>query len=461
MLRSALSTLVVVLGLPTLAHAYGGDFGTFDFTDTTTRGVILGFDQVQDGSGTPLAGFYPLDVPETNPTYVPLMAATPYLYDAFLYPGNPDNVSTGSCLAPAYVFRSLNGYGWCRGLHVIHGNMAQPSLATGTTNAQFEVGAAQRYYPDTAIDDEDMDGIAQEGRADGETPETFIAGSLNPVTGIITTRPYLERANRLLQGVYQNPAPTGINYGTPASLKAAYGPTYGDLPGGPGYASITVAASDWRDFVDTTNITNVITVDPLTPNPLTGLNEVPWRDLRIIFDLATGDASMYATGTVDSTVGRLPFQGYMTTRTNMMTIGGYTGYDMYSLFGTTFGGSPAIIPGDQAGVQYWYLADTALDFFCTNDDPGNGPGPVWDVGVPRVASPCVALPTDLVDTLTAGVNALRDNIVNMTGMTRAGDLPAHTAYGDVSFWEAPEPGTGLLLGAAMAGLALLRRKIGA
>jgi hypothetical protein len=448
----------VVLGLPTLAHAYGGDFGTFDFTDTTTRGVILGFDQLNNPDdpgipdGTDLSGFFSLDVPETNPIYLPLVTAAPYLYDEQINPGLPDNISTGPCLAPAYVVRTQNGFGYCRSMHVIHNSMAQPSLATGTTNTDYEAGAIQRYYVDTALDDEDMDGIAQEGRADGELPDVNVAGTLNPVTGTITTRPYLERANRLLAGVYQNPAPTGLNYGSP------FGPA-GNLPGGPGYASITVSAQDWRDFIDTTG--SLITVDPLTPNPSTGLNEVPWRDLQIIFELATGHATMYSTGTVDTAVGRLPFYLMYTTRQSTMTIGGYNGYDLYSLYGATLGGNPAIIPGDQAGVQYWYATDTPLDFFCTNDDPGNGPGPVFDVGVPRAVSPCVALPTDVADTLTAGVNALRDNIVNMTGLSIAGTLPATTSAGDLSFWEAPEPGTGLLLGAAVAGLALLRRKVGA
>jgi hypothetical protein len=482
MLRSALSTLVLVLGLPTLAHAYGGDFGTFDFADTTTRRVILGFDQLDNPTGgpagTPISGFFSLNVPETNPAYLPLLGAAPYLYDAQLFPGQPDNISTGPCLAPAYVVRTQNGFGYCRSMHVIHNSMAQPSLATGTTNADFEAGAIQRYYVDTALDDTNMDGIAQQGRylpldADmdgvqdtdpvtgyplfdtnlpGELPDTNVAGSLNPVTGTITTRPYLERANRLLAGVYQNPAPTGINYGSPFGAA-------GNLPGGPGYASITIAASDWRDLIDTTG--SLITVDPLTPNPNTGLNEVPWRDLRIIFELATGHATMYSTGTVDTSIGRLPFYLMYTTRQSTPTIAGYNGYDLYSLYGATLGGNPAIIPGDSAGVQYWFAADTPLDFFCTNDDPGNGVGPTFDVGVPRAVSPCVFLQTDVADTLTAGVNALRDNIVNMTGLSIAGTLPATTSAGDLSFWEAPEPGTGLLLGAAVAGLALLRRKVGA
>jgi hypothetical protein len=459
MLRSALSTLVVVLGLPTLAHAYGGDFGTFDFTDPTSRSVILGFDQFNNPSdpgipdGTSLAGFYSLNVPEANPVIV---ASAPYLYDAQLNPGLADNPSTGPCLAPAYVFASLNGYGWCRGLHVIHNNMAQPSLATGWTNAAFEAGNLQRYTPDTNSDDSDSDLIFVETRADGELPDSLVSGSLNPVTGIITQRPYLERGNRLLAGTYQNPAPMGINLGFDQNTGTA-GAGLVSLPGGPGYASITVNAQDWRDFIDTTG--SLITVNPLSPNPDTDLYEVPWSDLHIIFELATGHSSMYATGTVDTSIGRLPFYLLYTTRSSIPTIAGYNGYDLFSPYLATLGGSPAILPGDMAGVQYWYATDTPLDFFCTNDDPGNGAGPVFDVGVPRAVSPCVALPTDTADTLTAGINALRDNVANMVGLSIAGSLPATTSAGDLAFWEAPEPGTGLLLGAAVAGLALLRRKV--
>src|SRR5262245_5303504 len=131
MLRSALSTLVLVLGVPTLVHAYGGDFGTFDFTDPTTRSVILGFDEFDNPDdpgipdGTDLSGFFSLNVPETNPAFLPLLGAAPYLYDAQLFPGFANNISTGPCLAPAYVFRTLNGFGYCRGVHVIHNDMAQ------------------------------------------------------------------------------------------------------------------------------------------------------------------------------------------------------------------------------------------------------------------------------------------------------------------------------------------------
>ena len=287
----------------------------------------------------------------------------------------------------------------------------------------------------------------------GETPDTSVAGSLNKITGVITQRPYLERTNRLLEGIYRNPAPTGLLYKT--ALNPSIPDAFEYLPGGPGYASITVNAQDWRDLIDTTG--SLITVDPQNPNPDTGLNEVPWRDLQIIFDLATGHATMYATGTVDTSIGRLPFYLLYTSRSSIPTIAGYNGYDLFSPFGATLGGNPAILPGDQAGVQYWYATDTPLDFFCTNDDPGNGVGPVFDVGVPRAASPCVALPTDVVDTLTPGVNALRDNIINMVGLSVAGSLPLTTGLGDIAFWEAPEPATGTLLLTALAGMAALRR----
>jgi hypothetical protein len=451
--------------------------------------VILGFDQLDNPDdplipdGTSISGFFSLNTPETNPVYYPIIGAAPYLYDAQLFPGQANNLSSGPCLAPSYVVRTLNGFGYCRSMHVIHNNNARPSLATGTQNADFEVGAIQRYYPDSAADDENMDGIPQQGRylpldanmdgvpdldasgfplfdtsLPGETPETYVSGSLNPVTGVTTTRPYLDRPNRLLSGVYQNPAPAGLNYGFNTATGSS-GAGLVPLPGGPGYASITVNAQDWRDFIDTTG--SLITVDPLSPNPSTGLYEVPWTDLKIIFELATGHATMYSTGTVDTSVGRLPFYLMYTTRSSMPTIAGYNGYDLYSPYLATIGGSAAILPGDQAGVQYWYATDTPLDFFCTNDDPANGPGPTFDVGVPRAASPCVALPTDLVDTVSAGVNALRDNVINMVGLSIAGTLPATTSAGDLAFWEAPEPGTGLLLGAAVAGLALLRRKVGA
>ncbi len=476
MARLGLVAALVLLAARTAA-GYGGDFGTFDWSDTSPREIILGFDREDMPTGgppgTPLSGFFRLEVPDSSPfpCLLPFPCIPPYLYDAVVFPGLPDNVSSGPCLAPAYVFRTLNGFGYCRAVHAIHNDNDRPSALTGATNAAYEAGNVQRYYPDTALDDENMDGIAQQGRflgdtngdglpdldADmdgfvdvtpGETPDRTISGSLNPVTGLITTRPYLERGNRLLAGVYQNPAPSGVNYGSPFGAA-------GNLPGGPGYASITVNAQDWRDFIDTTG--SLITVDPLTPNPNTGLNEMPWRDLRIIFDLATGNATMYSTGTLDTSIGRLPFSLLYSSRSSIPTIAGYNGYDLFTPFGTTLGGNPAILPGDQAGVQYWYQTDAPLDFFCTNDDPSNGVGPVFDVGVPRAVSPCVALPTDVVDTLTPGINALRDNIINMVGLSVAGSLPLTTGAGDIAFWEAPEPGAGTLLLAALAGMAALRR----
>ncbi len=437
MARPGVLAALLVLA-PASAAAYGGDFGTFDFADTSTRPIVLGFDREDMPTGGPagtrLSGFYPLAVPDPSPwfCYLSLVGCAPALYDAFYYPGNPDNVSSGPCLEPAYVFRSLNGFGWCRTLHAIHNDNDRPSVLTGANNDRFESGAIQRYYPDTALDDEDMDGIAQEGRADGETPDPYVPGSINPATGAYTTRPYLERANRLLAGTYSYPAPA----------------TYPGAPFGPGYALVRVGAQDWRDYIDSTGAQ--ITVDPLA-------GETVWQDLAIVFELGTGHASMYAAGTLDSPLGRRSFQLFHTSKTGQMTIAGYTGYDLYTPFGALVGGAPAILPGDRAGVQYWYATDTPLDLFCTNDDASDGAGPTFDAGVPRAVSPCVDLPADLVDTLSAGPNPLRDNVANLAGPAVFGPSLVTTGYGDLAFWEAPEPSSGSLLLAALAGLAALRR----
>lgn len=460
MLRSALSTLVVVLAVPTFAQAHGGAFGMFDFTDTTSRPIVMGFDLLDNPTdplipdGTDLAGFYSLQVPENDPAYATIVANTPWAYDAQLFPGNADNVSTGPCLAPAFVVRSQSGYGWCRSVSVVHNNMAQPSPATGYTNDAFEANPIQRYYPDTVLDNPDGDAAALEGRADGELPDLVVAGSLNPYTDVINSRPYLERTNRLLAGTFTYPA----------------APTWPGVPSGPGYAQVTVPASDWRSFIDTTG--SLITDDPLPyDDTIYPVNDVPWTDLQIIFELATGHATMYSTGTVDTSIGRLPFRLLYTTRThipiNPALLGGLpgvTGLDLFTPFGmVSSSGAPVVIPGDTYGVQEYFSADTPLSFFCTYDDPSNGspsipqPPPAPPINLasfrPFGPVPCIPVATD-----TVGPG---DNVINMFGISFAGSLPATTSAGDLAFWEAPEPGTGLLLGAAVAGLALLRRKLGA
>jgi hypothetical protein len=273
----------------------------------------------------------------------------------------------------------------------------------------------------------------------GTGTESFFIASGGAVTG---------STQNILTGFY-NPTPGAIvlpDTGAPGIGNDPFNPFDGETAPA---ESVFVPEVILRAFIDAGG--TFITLDP---NLVAG--DLPWSDLVYNFDAAaaftpTGEVSYTITGTVLSTIGKLPFAQIANSTPGigdhfLATILG-DAWDFSTIFGFPALDPNGLIPGTHAGVAYFDVFGTAIDGFCSVD--GAGGAEVVNVTTAAVFFPCIPTPGVTFDPVTG--------LVLMTGPTRAGSLLTMTnTLGDVLFTEVPEPGTLLLLGAGLASLAALR-----
>ncbi|MFQ5699265.1 MAG: PEP-CTERM sorting domain-containing protein [Myxococcota bacterium] len=196
----------------------------------------------------------------------------------------------------------------------------------------------------------------------------------------------------------------------------------------------------------------------LLPVDAPAAGEVPWADGIVTVDVATGAANYVVSGTVYSNAlaVRLPF--LLDVRTGP---GPYVPTPAFAAAGAFT--IPGTIPGIQDNVNVF---GSALDFFCTVTGTGghlsantsvvgdpNGTGTVEFTalgGASLTGNPCIQQTTIPYDPATG--------VIFAKGPIFAGTLLSSNDSGTIGLREVPEPGTVLLLGAGLAGLAMLRRR---
>ncbi len=399
MLRLALSTLVLTLAVPMAASALPGDPLDRFLFDETTRRVVIGFDSPQNLFAPPAAQPFTGLVNALNPfTDAPPAGAGPG--GCLVAPGGPaaaipPPAQPFTADAPYNVLTS-GGRPTCRSVHVRGMNLDEPEGGSGLGAIGANFAAA-------------------------------IPLGINKA-GVVPPVPYSHRVNRQLVGTY-TPDPLSDNW------------------------EIRISSSNWRQFIDNTSI-SILTIWGGSSNP----EHYVWTDLVYSFDAGTGQTTVTNSGTIRISLGDL---GFLTlASTGPMT------FDFASLipagkvlppFLQSVDGNGDLIPGDlpgtQPGVQYADILGTPLDFACTLTVPG---GVVAFAAAGGVT--CNELPGSVMSDIADRFNPAQLNrTLNATGFSFAGGLATTSGTGDVAFWEIPEPNSMLLLGAALAGLAALRR----
>jgi hypothetical protein len=248
--------------------------------------------------------------------------------------------------------------------------------------------------------------------------------------------------------------PTGIpkptNGNLPFDLRINRILTGDYVPGVGGDWTITVDAGAYRNFIDTTTF-GFHTIWGNDNNP----EHYPWSDLMISFDAGTGNVTVSARGTIRTGLGDL---GFLFLNQSNPTPNSFDFNPLLAgLVGKTLPpalvGVGGIVPGTAPGVQYADVFGTPLDFACSKDVPGG-----LVLFAAAGATPCEDPTAVGLNTAADRFNPAQMNLnVNATGFAFAGSLATFSGAGDLAFWEIPEPNSMLLLGAALAGLAALRR----
>jgi hypothetical protein len=237
---------------------------------------------------------------------------------------------------------------------------------------------------------------------------------------------------------------------------------------------------------------------------------IPWSDLVFTFDGATGNVSHYVEGTFSTNLCTTTTGCGVNANGNFIPfLGPLSANDLY-IFGNSAGGTwttnshldgngmpvqnalgnPALaqgltVLGDIGGFSYGDILGGAASGFCTYD-ASNPTTIVFDAfsGVPATqggfgptgtppnwgttgngsgtgtGAPCIIDPGQAYNTIVHPfLGGLPQGVARMPGGFFIGGLRnGNDLFNDLAFYEVPEPGSALMLGLGLIGLAAVRRR---